>query len=511
MTTIPVNLSGIVDGQQIDAIDVITPLNDLKTAAEQILDGGYDFLKTRLVDATPVIISSGVIAVSQTRHLVVNEGLLATDDLTTINGTDIDLVLIQLYDFASTLTVKHNTGNIWFAAERDYIIDDIAIVVVLRWNSDQAKWIGDVVNLGSIWLDAAESVTISSNTATIHQTKVKLLPQTGIVDDLENIVNSRDVDMLILSSANIGNTITVKHNIGNIFFFDGNDFILGNQNTVLVLVWNDVVSKWISITITNQAAFAYSDPIGNSGALTDLEIPAFLYEGTSPIQLHILPRISRRRMLLDEVITGTTFDTLGGTMTNVGTAAALNNGAGAWVVLTSTATINLAASRRSNAIFQWQWSPVAEFRLGLVDNQAVSAGPPSLNAQWIGFLGATLPVVVAGPNITYVGVTGIWMEQKFPTPGMWGKIYNNGTLVGSVQFAPSFNNFSSSGSTVCRIWIDGINNNVIFECNGERSTPVNIASPGALTTFALLLTAAVKANQAVGARITISSMYGEQY
>lgn len=499
MTVIPVDLSAIVDGQQVDALDVIVPLNDLKTAAEQILDGGYDFLLTRWVDASIVIIDTDSLVVSQTRHLVETEDSLPTDNLSTITAINIDFLLLQLNSPGQTIIIKHNVGNIWFESGRDYILDDENYVLAFVWSPDTGLWTSSEENPGNIYLTDSFSETIASGVITAAQTKIKILPQSGTADDLDTITITNGVDILVLNTETVGHTITVKHNTGNIWFEDGQDVVLDNQNKTLVLVWNDVVSKWTNAVAAAAAGMTYSDPLLNSGSFTDLEVTPNTYTPGPPLFLDVMPRWVNRRMFWDQVVTGTTFDTVAMTMTNVGTPTGLAAGWGRFVQLLSAAVVNSAASRRSNALFQWRWSPTVEIRTGQFDVNGVT--------NWFGLIAATLPAVAAGPTITYVGVTGVWISaQNATTANM--RVYEAGVLLGQTSWTTS--GLGASGrATTFRIWIDGINNNIVGEANGVRSSVLNVV-PTSLATTNLLLSAVNKTAIAGACQLYIGDMYVEQ-
>lgn len=509
MTVIPVNVSGIVDGQQIDAADVLTPLNDLKTAAQQIVDGGYDFLKTMWVDAVPLTIVADVLTITQTRHLVNNEAAAPTDQIATITGADVDMLLLQQGTGGQTTTLKHNTGNLFFESKRDYVLNDQNRIVVLYKNASTGFWSSINTNFGSLWLDDAVDGTIAAGVLTVQQSKTRMLPESSTSDDLDTITNPQGLDIIVLTVKTLGHTITVKHNTGNIFFDSGLDYIMSSQNQSLALVWNDTISKWVNFTTISQASISYVDQFNNAGSFDTLEVPAYAYTAGTPMRFESMPRFAFRRMFWDQAVVGTTFVTTGLTMANVGSLTGNAGAAGHFIQFLSAAVLNSGAHRRSNTIFQWRWSPTAEFRVGLCQAAGPAAGDN--DPLWFGFM-IGLPVVTAGPSVNYAGVSGIWVKSK--TSGannVAGQVWSAGVKLGEVNFYTGTPNWATGvGVAVIRIYIDGIGNNVVFEVDGVRSSVLNIPVPGGLSTIAMDLFAGLKAPTAASYQANLGVMYAEQ-
>lgn len=507
MTTIPVNVSGIVDGQQIDAADVLTPINDLKTAIETAIDGGYDFLKTVWVDAVPLTIASGIITITQTRHSLNNEGANPTDDLVTINGASMDLLILQQANVGQTTTLKHNAGNIWFNNGRDYTINDQNKVVILFWNTTTAKWTSDAVNLGSIWLTSTANVVLSSDSATITQSKMTLVAETGLTDNLATIVNPNALGMIILL-VTASQTITLKHNTGNIFLQGLADFPL--TNGLMVLVFNDITSKWENLVAYSLEPLQYRQLVTTTlASLTVLALPPYGYTlpAVETVQLEYIPRLAYRRHAFEQVVTGTTLSVFGTTATVVGTPSANPTAARQYVrMTTAAATVGTYASRRTtNFGIQWRYSPSFE---AVVDGIPNTPADQDNNPVWFGFAtGAAMPTIAAGPVVTYVaGFSGIIVKPYASGGTLWaGQVWSAGVKLGQVLFGT----ISNTTGIPLRIWIDGVGNQVFFEANGERSAALPI-TPGALASVVLDAGCWVANRAAATITLDYSMMYAEE-
>lgn len=507
MTTIPVNVSGIVDGQQIDAADVLTPINDLKTAIEGAIDGSYDFLKTVWVDASPLTIASGVITITQTRHSLNNEGANPTDDLVTINGASMDLLILQQANVGQTTTLKHGTGNIWFNSGRDYVINDQNKIVVLFWNTTTAKWTSDAVNLGSIWLTNTANVVLSSDSATITQTKMTLVAETGITDNLATIVNPNSLGLIILL-VTAGQTITIKHNTGNIFLQGLADFPL--TNAIMVLVYNDVTNKWENLVAYSLEPVQYRTVVSTTLAnMTQLAVPpdGYTLPAADTVQLEYVPRLAYRRNCFEEVVTGTTLAIFGTTATVVGTPSANPTAARQYITMTAAAaTVGTYVSRRTtNFAFQWRWSPVFEAVVATIPN---TPADQDNNPVWFGFAtGAAMPTIAAGPVVTYpAGFSGVVVKPYASGGTLWaGQVWSAGVKLGQVLFGT----ISNVLGIPLRIWIDGTNNIVVFEANGERSAQLPI-TPGALASVSLDAGCWVANRAAAAVAWDYAMMYGDE-
>lgn len=153
-------LSAIVDGQQIDAADVTTPFNQVKT----FVDGLETSLNTEISNRTTAVanirngtdainqlslgtvgstltIASDAIAITQSRHQIDTEGGAATDNLSTITGFVAgDLLFIQTTSAARVVTIKHGVGNIFIFTLSDIVLDSPSKIAAFLYDSVTAKW-----------------------------------------------------------------------------------------------------------------------------------------------------------------------------------------------------------------------------------------------------------------------------------------------------------------------------------------------------------------------------------
>lgn len=123
MATISVDVSGIVDGQGIDAADVTTPIANLKSAVEDTLNGVQAFDRVSFGSAEALTISAGAITPSKTHVAVDTEASAASDDLNTINnGLAGRIMWLRAASGARDVVLKHGAGNIVTATATDYTL-----------------------------------------------------------------------------------------------------------------------------------------------------------------------------------------------------------------------------------------------------------------------------------------------------------------------------------------------------------------------------------------------------
>lgn len=140
--TVTFDTSDIVDGEPIDANDVLIPLNDAKTLFEDVLNGDQYFYQTNYGAAEEVTIAGGVIDTDGRAYLKVDtEANAASDDLDTIDGgVEGDVIYLRLENAARVVVFKHNTGNIYLSSGLDYTLSDANRVIKL-------------FRIGSLWTD----------------------------------------------------------------------------------------------------------------------------------------------------------------------------------------------------------------------------------------------------------------------------------------------------------------------------------------------------------------------
>ena len=92
-----------------------------------------------------VEISSGAITITQSHHLIDTEGLVAADDLTTINGGQVgDLLVLRVVSTARKTTLKDNVGNIRCGG--DFQLANTSYIAVLLLEDNGWKCIAKMAN-----------------------------------------------------------------------------------------------------------------------------------------------------------------------------------------------------------------------------------------------------------------------------------------------------------------------------------------------------------------------------
>lgn len=164
-----IDISYLVNGQIADADpDVKKPLTELQQGVNDVLAGDIAFEQLNLGEADEVTIASGVITVTLTHHTIDTEANAASDELDSIDGeVEGDVLVLRLESAARLVTVKHNTGNIYFADGNDFELDDENKSLILFYNG--TKWT-NVNSAGSepynpVKFVQTQSVTVQNQTA----------------------------------------------------------------------------------------------------------------------------------------------------------------------------------------------------------------------------------------------------------------------------------------------------------------------------------------------------------
>lgn len=176
----PITKTQFVDTQQIDAVDFILPFQEAEDALDELeaeitattadladVKSGVDaFPRLRFGDTTTLTIASGVITVTQSRHLVDTEGAASSDDLVTVSGTTSGGVLvIQIVSAARVVVIKHNTGNFFNATQADVTLNRPELMYLALFDTTLNKWIGGVIGLGGVSLREGFDSTLLSATS----------------------------------------------------------------------------------------------------------------------------------------------------------------------------------------------------------------------------------------------------------------------------------------------------------------------------------------------------------
>jgi hypothetical protein len=98
--------------------------------------------KLVLSTISTLTISSGIVTVTGSTHIIDTESAAASDDLDTINGgQDGQIIYVRSVADARNVVLKHNTGNIWNPWAKDITLDLTTDLVGMRYDSNSAKWI----------------------------------------------------------------------------------------------------------------------------------------------------------------------------------------------------------------------------------------------------------------------------------------------------------------------------------------------------------------------------------
>lgn len=103
---------------------------------------------------TELLLVTGAVTITKSRHRIDTEGLAATDTLTNINGfVDGDLLWLQTTDASRVITVDHNAGNIFLSDETDRVLDDPHYVLELMYDEDNGQWVEQVTSTSILYSD----------------------------------------------------------------------------------------------------------------------------------------------------------------------------------------------------------------------------------------------------------------------------------------------------------------------------------------------------------------------
>lgn len=220
-----------------DAV-VNAPLGQLDSFMSGLETGAEAFDQINIGTDTTVNISGGIISISRSRHLVDTEASAASDDLDTITGgVEGDILVLQCVSAARVVTVKHNTGNIYFRSGGDRVLYDVYQTIVLMY--DGVKW----TEWNGQRLTAGIDSTLTIESDTIFPTKDRHMVDTesaAATDDLSSIgVGAMEEgQLLVLSAVSAARVVVIKHNVGNIRTFNGLDIRLDATTRYVLLIWD---------------------------------------------------------------------------------------------------------------------------------------------------------------------------------------------------------------------------------------------------------------------------------
>lgn len=219
--SITVDTSAIVDGQGIDAADVITPIGQLKSAVEDTLNGIQAFARISFGTAEALTIASDAISPTQTHVVVDTESGAASDDLKTINnGLQGRWCTLRIASASRVVVIKHGTGNIVTANGNDYQISSVDVWVLLLHNG--TNWMAAIMP-STTYANLSTDTTLTIASGAVTKTRARHMIETegaAAADDLDTINGGAEGDDLFIELAAAAHAVRVRHAQGNILLTD---------------------------------------------------------------------------------------------------------------------------------------------------------------------------------------------------------------------------------------------------------------------------------------------------
>ena len=193
MVTLAIDTSGLVDGQGADASDVSIPINDLKIALEQTLNGLQGFDKQLFNDAGEISIdAAGSISITGGFHTVAaNNGV--TDNLDHL----VVASRVPVYLAAKaghSITLRHAENNIYTMDGRNLILSENRIVQVMGFDfgngqvvmvlgqASQANSNGSANPYGVQAVNISGTLSISADEQVIWADQVRLVDSSSSIE-----------------------------------------------------------------------------------------------------------------------------------------------------------------------------------------------------------------------------------------------------------------------------------------------------------------------------------------
>jgi hypothetical protein len=249
MATITVNTSGIVDGQNIDAADVTTPIANLKTAVEDTLNGIQAFDRISLGAAEALTIAAGVISPIKTHVTVDTEAAASSDDLDTINnGLAGRVMWLRSVSATRVVTLRHAVGNIRTATGENYVLNTPNLYALLIHNG--SNWIAALLPTNE-WLNLGGSTSVTISAGSISRSRARHAVDTEgatASDDLDVINAGVAGDVVVLTAAASARVVRVRDGssgIGNIRLSvpGGYRHLNGGSATAITLIFDG--TNWV--------------------------------------------------------------------------------------------------------------------------------------------------------------------------------------------------------------------------------------------------------------------------
>lgn len=483
MASIPIDITGLVDGQQADAADVLVPLLQLRDAVEDILEGANFPFEKSFLDTPPVITISGGVATPTKMYIKLeSEGSLATDELNTISAFG-NILLVQLNSAGQTITFRHNVGNIIFSDGRDLVLGNTNDVVMFTYNVQSSKWTSPGRFQGSLWLSNSLLTVISTGSVSAAQSKLQLESESGTADVLSTITNPNNFSLVTLT-ATTGHTITIEHLTGNIFFPNLLEYILTGDDT-LTLMWNDLTSVWVAVGINSNLIGTNNRPLTQPLSLTSLVLPFRGAEnlGSNKIGLPYVIHPVTRRSFVSLAVGGTVMSDIGLAWTLVGAPTDVSGTTSNFLRFTSSNVLNNRVSRQSTTnAFRWQWNPSFEVYINTQPVASQSQGTICFSDSLPTSTGAGV-----APSVTNGLVFHI--QSNLSTISVVLAVYQGAVAIASGTFA--FGSVPASTVQRFRVWVESTTDIVYLQIdNGSLYT---LTVPGVVALESVNLTAFVGA------------------
>lgn len=243
--------TAIAAGADVNVASVNVPLGQLDSAISGLQSGATSFNQLNLGTDTTVNISGGIIAITKSRHLVETEASAASDDVDTITGgVEGDVLMLQCVSASRVVTLKHNTGNIWFRDGADRSLYDVYQTIVLIFDGFKwTDWNGQRIGVG---LDS--SLTISAGEIEITRPHHVIDTEgAAAADDLEFVTGGEEGQLLVLSIASAARLVTVV-TTGNIRTFNNMPITLSSTTQKLMLAYDGASWCEVNAGIVMKAA-----------------------------------------------------------------------------------------------------------------------------------------------------------------------------------------------------------------------------------------------------------------
>lgn len=186
------------------------------------------------------------------------------------------------------------------------------------------------------------TLTISSGVITVSQTYHKVDTEAAAASDNLDTINGVAGDFLLLACVSAARVVTVRHNVGNVYFGDGNDRVLNDTNRLLLLVYNG--AKWVE-HLPPDAAIKSREVISSTLVNTQQILwpdRALINPSAGQVRPAVLPNLGASKLVLLQAMgaSGWVHNVGHVIPTLTGTPASALDSDGHWIEFTTGVTIN---------------------------------------------------------------------------------------------------------------------------------------------------------------------------